>query len=64
MSTSPILDPEAIARRGRIKVVAEGVETGAQARALRECGVECGQGYHYGAAMPAAGFRGLVAARG
>lgn len=54
----------AIAVSGRIKLVAEGVETGAQARALCECGVERGQGYHYGAAMPAAGFRGLVAARG
>ena len=37
-----------------IRVVAEGVETAAQASFLREHGCDWGQGYHFGRPMPAA----------
>jgi EAL domain-containing protein (putative c-di-GMP-specific phosphodiesterase class I) len=39
--------------------VAEGIETAAQARVLRDLGVSCGQGWHFGAPSPA--VRGDVA---
>ena len=41
-----------VSRKAGITVVAEGVENSGQARALRECGVEGAQGYHYGRPMP------------
>lgn len=44
-------------------VVAEQVETGEQAAFLRECGCALLQGWHYGAAVPAADFARLVRAR-
>ena len=36
-----------------IKVVAEGIETAAQAARLRELGCELGQGYFYARPLPA-----------
>ena len=51
-----------LARRIGVDVVAEGVETPAQARALQECGVERAQGYLFSAAVDdgelVRGFRG------
>jgi diguanylate cyclase len=46
-----------------LRVVAEGVETAAQAQFLHSIGVDFGQGWHYGRPMPAAELRALVAAR-
>ncbi|WP_414476087.1 putative bifunctional diguanylate cyclase/phosphodiesterase [Microvirga sp. M2] len=36
-----------------LRVIAEGIETAAQASFLRELGCDLGQGYHFGRAMPA-----------
>lgn len=40
------------AKRYDAKVVAEGIESGEQLRQLREIGIEFGQGYLFGKAMP------------
>ncbi len=53
-----------VARKAGISVVAEGVETGAQAEALARCGVTRGQGYHYGRPMPVTEFQALLARSG
>lgn len=50
-----------IGRRARLCVVAEGLETAAQARAVMDCGVPCGQGYHYGRPMPEPDLRAMFA---
>ena len=52
-----------IARRARLCIVAEGLETAAQARAVMDCGVPCGQGYHYGRPMPEPDLRAMFARR-
>jgi diguanylate cyclase (GGDEF)-like protein len=52
-----------LARSLKLKVVAEGVETEEQVRALISCGVEEGQGYLVAAPLPFTGFSELVAAR-
>jgi EAL domain-containing protein (putative c-di-GMP-specific phosphodiesterase class I)/GGDEF domain-containing protein len=52
-----------VARKAGIAVVAEGVETAAQARALMAIGITAGQGYHYGRAVPEAAVAELMAAR-
>jgi diguanylate cyclase (GGDEF)-like protein/PAS domain S-box-containing protein len=44
-----------------IRVVAEGVETAAQAAFLREHGCDLGQGYHFGRPMPAGEVRQFIA---
>ena len=41
-----------VARGIGAQVIAEGVETDAELRALRELGVRYGQGYYFGAAIP------------
>jgi len=40
-----------------VQVVAEGVESAAQAALLQRCGVSLAQGHLYSAALPAARFR-------
>ena len=46
-----------------MSVVAEGIETEAQARALIACGVEEGQGYLVAAPLPLPKFLALIEAR-
>jgi EAL domain-containing protein (putative c-di-GMP-specific phosphodiesterase class I) len=41
-----------VARGIGAQVIAEGVETDAELRALRELGVRYGQGFYFGAAIP------------
>lgn len=53
----------ALARDFHMTVVAEGVETEEQVRALISCGVEEGQGYLVAAPLPFAKFSELVASR-
>jgi diguanylate cyclase (GGDEF)-like protein len=53
----------AMARALELKVVAEGVETQAQADFLREQGCDQWQGYFFGRPMPAADFTKLLAAK-
>jgi sensor c-di-GMP phosphodiesterase-like protein len=53
----------ALARDFHMTVVAEGIETEEQVRALISCGVEEGQGYLVAAPLPFAGFSELVATR-
>lgn len=43
-----------------LHVIAEGVETEAQAVFLRQCGCECAQGYYYAKPMPAEEFELLL----
>ena len=45
-----------------MRVIAEGVETQAQARLLRGLGCDIGQGFHFGAPQPPAQLEGLVRA--
>jgi diguanylate cyclase (GGDEF)-like protein/PAS domain S-box-containing protein len=40
----------------KLTVIAEGVETAAQAKVLRELGCDTGQGWHFGRSVPAADF--------
>ena len=42
------------------RIVAEGVETAAELRTLRELGVHAAQGYHLARPMPMDGFRKMV----
>ncbi len=44
-----------------LKVIAEGVETGAQWHFLRDCGTQFAQGYYFGRPAPAADFESLLA---
>jgi sensor c-di-GMP phosphodiesterase-like protein len=53
----------ALARDFHMTVVAEGIETEEQVRALISCGVEEGQGYLVAAPLPFTGFSELVGAR-
>jgi EAL domain-containing protein (putative c-di-GMP-specific phosphodiesterase class I) len=53
----------ALARDFHMTVVAEGVETEEQVRALISCGVEEGQGYLVAAPLPFAKFSELLASR-
>ncbi len=53
----------ALARDFHMTVVAEGVETEEQVRALISCGVEEGQGYLVAAPLPFARFSELIASR-
>ena len=41
----------AVARRIGAQVVAEGIETEGELRAVREIGIRYGQGYHFGACL-------------
>jgi sensor c-di-GMP phosphodiesterase-like protein len=43
----------AVASHFRLKVVAEGIETEAQANYLRSIGCRYGQGFHYARPLPA-----------
>ncbi len=52
-----------LAQRLDLQVVAEGVETAAQADALRRLGCLLHQGYHWGRPMPVSDFEALLAAR-
>ena len=45
-----------MAKRLGLRIIAEGVETKEQAEYLREQGVDCGQGWYYTRALPAADF--------
>lgn len=54
----------ALARALRIEVVAEGVETEAQAKFLRLIGVDHLQGYHFGKPMPADQLTAKLVAQG
>ncbi len=49
-----------LARTLRVEVIAEGVETEAQARVLLQLGVTMGQGFLYGAPMPAEEAQQLI----
>jgi EAL domain-containing protein (putative c-di-GMP-specific phosphodiesterase class I) len=54
----------AVIKLGRslgIKIVAEGIETQAQAEFLRKHRCHSGQGYLFGKAMPASAVPGLIA---
>lgn len=53
-----------LAHRLHLKVVAEGVETPAQAGVLRDMGCELGQGYLYSKPLPAADLAQWIAAQG
>jgi EAL domain-containing protein (putative c-di-GMP-specific phosphodiesterase class I) len=44
-----------------MEIVAEGLETADQVRAVREAGCTLGQGYHYSKAVPEAGATALIA---
>ena len=51
----------ALAHDLRMTVIAEGVETEAQASALRGARCECGQGFHFSRPVPAADATQLLA---
>ena len=53
-----------IALKAGLGVVAEGVETEAQARVLLDCGIACGQGYRYGRPMPEPELRARLVRQG
>jgi EAL domain-containing protein (putative c-di-GMP-specific phosphodiesterase class I) len=53
-----------IAHGLRVTTVAEGIEDGAQLRALQTMGCEHGQGYHFAPPMSGADFERFVAERG
>jgi sensor c-di-GMP phosphodiesterase-like protein len=52
-----------VARELNMTVIAEGIETEDQSRALRDCGVEQGQGYLVSPPVPVARFIELIEAR-
>ena len=52
-----------LARELNMTVIAEGIETEDQSRALRDCGVEQGQGYLVSPPVPAAKFIEMIEAR-
>jgi sensor c-di-GMP phosphodiesterase-like protein len=55
--TRPVLDSIAeLSRTTGVHLIAEGVETRAQAAHLRSLGVSAGQGYHFSEAVPVAEF--------
>ena len=54
----------AMAHQLGIKVIAEGIETEAQARALRKLGCDAVQGFLYSPAVPSPRFRTFVTERG
>lgn len=62
-SSSLVVAIIAMARALNLKVVAEGVETQAQADFLRDHGCDQWQGYFFGRPMPAADFTRLLEAR-
>lgn len=49
-----------IANRLGVRIIAEGIETEAQARRLSGMGCRLGQGYHYSRAVPADAVAGLI----
>jgi EAL domain-containing protein (putative c-di-GMP-specific phosphodiesterase class I) len=51
----------ALAHELKLAVVAEGIETDADALLLRDIGCEYGQGYLFGTALPASGIAGFIA---
>ncbi|MBJ6985518.1 sensor domain-containing phosphodiesterase [Luteimonas sp. MC1750] len=53
-----------VGARARLQVVAEGVETAAQARAVMDCGIAYGQGFHYARPMPEADLRSIFTRAG
>lgn len=54
----------AMAHALNIKIIAEGVETQAQADFLRDCGVSYAQGYFFGRPMPESDFSQMLAGHG
>ncbi|MFC4062190.1 putative bifunctional diguanylate cyclase/phosphodiesterase [Planomonospora corallina] len=52
-----------IARALRLRIVAEGVETSAQARRLYQLGYRLAQGFHFARPLPAERIDGMLAAR-
>jgi diguanylate cyclase len=50
-------------KSGKLKVIAEGVETAEQAEVLKSAGIRLGQGFHFSRPLSADGFKAFFAER-